>query len=165
VTARLTALRRGELDLALARGVLSGRGLRVLPAWSEPLHAVVSRHHPAAARETVGIDELEDDVLRVPSRRQDPPLHDAIVAAVRAAGVHPKLGRPTGTTQDTVVEVGSDPRSWALLSADQLAEVDSRRVRAVPLDSPITVTGNVVTVDNHPTNAANCAALAFRDGM
>jgi DNA-binding transcriptional LysR family regulator len=71
LAARLNALRRGELDFALARGVLSAPGLTVLPTWSEPLHAVVSRRHPAADRDTVSVADLAGSVLRVPSRQSE----------------------------------------------------------------------------------------------
>lgn len=163
IAARLNALRRGELDLALARGVHSAPGLRVLPTWSEPLHAVVSSRHPAAGRETVSLAELADSVLRVPGRECDPPLHDALEKALRSSGVRPKLGRPAGTPQNTIIEVGSDSHSWAVLPADQVAETDSARVRVIPLDPPLSIVGSVITPECLPTHTATCAVAAFRD--
>jgi DNA-binding transcriptional LysR family regulator len=163
VTARVTAVRQGELDLALARGPVTAPGVRVLPAWSEPLHAVVSTRHPLAKRDTVSPHELAGDVLRVPSHRTDPPLHDAITAALRETGVRPPLGRPAGTVEATVVEVGADPASWTLLPADQLAGAASTRVRALPLDPPLSVTGNVITpVDDLPELCTHTTVAAFR---
>lgn len=163
VEARLAALRQGDLDLALARGVRSAPGLEVLPTWSERLFAVVSRHHPAADREAVGLAELADDTLRVPAREYDPPLHDAVVSALRDTGLHPKAGRPTGTLQDTIVEVGSEPRSWTVLPADQVAEVRSTRIRAIPLDPATMIAGSVVVAPETANSAAECAVAAFRD--
>jgi len=134
----------------------------VLPAWSEPLHAVISRRHPAATREVVGISDLAAGVLRMPSRKHDPSLHDAIIAALRAAGAAPSLGRADGhhTGHGRGGRLG--PHSWALLPADQLAEIDSTRVRAVRSTPPIAVTGNVVTVEHHPTASAMCQLTAVR---
>ncbi|MYU15087.1 LysR family transcriptional regulator, partial [Streptomyces sp. SID8361] len=43
VTARLDAVRDGELDLALVRGAVTAAAVTVARAWSEPLHAVVAR--------------------------------------------------------------------------------------------------------------------------
>ncbi len=163
--ARLNALRQGELDVALARGVLSAPGLKVLPTWTEPLFAVVSRQHPAADRTVVGIAELAESVLRLPSRRHDPPLHDALTAALREAGVSPRLGRPVGTTQDTIVEVGSDPGSWAVLPAGQVAEIGSTRVSAIPLKPAMTITGSVVIPADLPTECAAAHVEAFRDAV
>jgi DNA-binding transcriptional LysR family regulator len=164
VAQRLDALRRGDLDLVLARGVVSAPGLRVLPAWTEPLHAIVSSQHPAAGRATVTIAEMADSVLRFPSRDCDPPLHDVVTRAIRETGTSPKLGRPTGTPQDTIVEVGSDARSWALLTAEQVVVSGSTRVCAIPLDPPLAVTGAVITRDDGaPDGCVALTVAAFRD--
>jgi DNA-binding transcriptional LysR family regulator len=144
VEARLNALRQGDLDLALTRGVGSVPGLTVLPAWKENLLAVVSQHHPAAEGSAVGLAALAGDTLRLPAREHDPPLHDAVGLALRETGLCPRAGRPTGTLQDTIVEVGSDVRSWTVLPADQAAEIHSTRVRALPLEPAITIAGSVV---------------------
>ncbi|MEV6641542.1 LysR family transcriptional regulator [Amycolatopsis sp. NPDC051371] len=150
---RLNALRQGEIDLALARGVDAAPGVRVLPAWTEPLYAVVSARHPAAGREVVSVAELAAGDLRVP----DP----SVVAVLREAGVPVRPGRPMGTVQDTIVEVGSDPRAWTMLPADQVAEIRSTRVRAIPLAPRTTITGSVVVPDDlsHPCAAATRAAF------
>ncbi|MEV6448990.1 LysR family transcriptional regulator [Amycolatopsis sp. NPDC051716] len=163
VEARLNALRQGELDLALTRGVRAVPGLTVLPAWNERLYAVVSRHHPAADRADVGLADLAGDTLRVPARKHDPPLHDAVVSALSDAGLSPRAGRPTGTLQDTIVEVGSEPRSWTVLPADQVAEIRSTRVRSIPLEPALTIAGSVVVAPGNAGSAAECAVGAFRD--
>jgi DNA-binding transcriptional LysR family regulator len=146
VTARLTALRQGDLDLALARGVLSAPGVRVLPAWSEPLYAVMSAHHPAADGDAVTLDELAGYELRLPARDCDPPLHDAITSVLVEAGTSPALGRPIGSPQNTMVELTYDRRGWTLLPADLVAPAS--RVRSVPVSPPVAVTGNVIVADN-----------------
>jgi DNA-binding transcriptional LysR family regulator len=158
---RLAAVRRGELDLALVRGEVTARGLRALPAWSEPLHAVVSTGHPAGRRDTVTLDELADTALRLPPRHWDRPLHDAVL---RAVGTRPRLGRPAGTVQDTLVEVGADRDSWALLPADLVAGRETTRVRAIPVDPPVSVVGNVVLPDDGaPNRYVEHTVAAFRD--
>jgi DNA-binding transcriptional LysR family regulator len=164
VTARLDALRRGELDLVLARGVRSAPGLTVLPTWTETLLAIVSRHHPTADHAAVSIAELADSTLRYPLRKHDPSLHDALVSALHETGVRPRLGRPTGTMQDTIVEVGSDPRSWTVLTADQATETGSTRVRAIPIEPRITITGSVIVPEDIASQAGSYAVAAFRDG-
>jgi DNA-binding transcriptional LysR family regulator len=163
VEARLNALRQGELDLALTRGVRSVPGLIVLPAWRERLFAVVSRHHPAADHAAVGLAELAGATLRVPAREHDPSLHDAVVSALRGTGLCPKAGRPTGTLQDTIVEVGSEPRSWTVLPAGQVAEIRSTRVRSIPIEPALTIGGSVVVAAENAGGAAECAVAAFRD--
>jgi hypothetical protein len=148
----------------LARGVRSAPGLMVVPAWTELLLAIVSRYHPAAGRAVVGVAELAGSGLRLPSRTHDPSLHDALTIALSEAGVCLRLGRPAGTIQDTIVEVGSDPQSWAALPASQIAETSSTRVRAIPIDPPITITGSVIVPSGTASHVARCAVAAFRDG-
>jgi DNA-binding transcriptional LysR family regulator len=163
IAARLDALRHGDIDLTLARGVHSAAGLEVLPTWTEPLVALLSRHHAAAGRPVVGIAELAGGTLRVPSREHDLPLHDAVTTALREAGIRALFGRPPGTLQDTIVEIGTDPHSWALLPADQVAEVSSARVRAVPLEPRLTITGSVITPPDLPGRCAAAHVAAFGD--
>jgi DNA-binding transcriptional LysR family regulator len=162
--ARLAALRRGELDLALARGVDSAPGLLVLPAWSEPLHVVVSGRHPAADREVITLGEMAEYVLRVPARACDPALHDLVSAALRNAGVRPRVGRPIGSIPDTMVELGADPHSWSLLPAELITDSSASRVREIPLDPPITISGNVLTARGDvPQRCVETTVAAFRD--
>ncbi|ONH34335.1 MULTISPECIES: hypothetical protein [Protofrankia] len=104
-----------------------------------------------------------NSILRVPPRAYDPPLHHALDAALGEAGARPKIGRPAGTAQDTIVEVGSNPLSWTVLPADQIAETDSARVHAIPFDPPLTIVGSVITSEDTPSHAAACAVAAFRD--
>ncbi|GAB2748275.1 LysR family transcriptional regulator [Amycolatopsis magusensis] len=159
VIERVNALRRGELDLALVRGPVSAPGLHVLPVWTEPLHAVVSARHPAAGRDSVTVAELADHVLRAPS---DPPLHEAVTSALGASRA--RFGRPAGTAQDTIVEVGADPRSWALMPVGEITTIGSTRVRSLPLNPPITITGNILTPHDYlPSQCAHAIITAFKD--
>ncbi|WP_019926885.1 LysR family transcriptional regulator [Nocardia sp. BMG111209] len=163
VTRRLNALRQGDIDVALARGPVVAPGLRVLPAWREPLLAVVSRRHPAAGRESADAAVLGRSVLRLPPRRHDPFVHDAIMTALRAAGIDAPIGRPAGTPQDTIIEIGADPDSWTVLPADQAREVTSSRIRTVPLAPPMALTGNVILPPHLPARCAGAHVAAFRD--
>ncbi|MEE2047969.1 LysR family transcriptional regulator, partial [Nocardiopsis tropica] len=85
VSARLDAVRDGELDLALVRGAFTSAAMTVVRAWSEPLHAVLAREHPAAGKPAVSLHDLDPRGLRVPARAGDPPMHDAILAALPVA--------------------------------------------------------------------------------
>ncbi|MET8799039.1 LysR family transcriptional regulator [Nocardia sp. NPDC004568] len=161
LTARLNALRRGELDLVPARGEPTEPGIEAIPTWTEPLLAIVSARHPLAGRPTVGPAELAGTALRLPARRLDRHLHEAVAAAVRGTGVRYEPGRPAGAPRDTVVEIGSDPRSWTVLPADQSAELGATRVTAIPFEPPLTITGTVLVPEHGPGHAARCAAPAF----
>ncbi|MBB4685578.1 LysR family transcriptional regulator [Amycolatopsis jiangsuensis] len=160
---RLAALRRGDLDLALARGVTQAEGLRVSLAWTEPLHAVVSVRHPAANRRSVRLTDLTEEVLRLPSPRSDPALHEAVKTALREVGFTPREGRPLGTVEDTMVELGVNWCSWALLPAGQVSSMTGT-VRALPLDPPLEIRGTVLVLDDGLTDQCLSPVVdAFRD--
>jgi DNA-binding transcriptional LysR family regulator len=159
VTARLDAVRSGDLDLALVRGAVTATAMRVVRAWSEPLHAVLSRDHSAAGKPAIGLRDLDPYGLRLPARDGDPPLHDAILAALPAAPPRP----PAGDMLNVLFEVGRDPEGWTLLPAEQLAGARSERIRHVPLDPPLTVDGHVVTSLATPDSCVASYRAAFAD--
>ncbi|WP_035855626.1 LysR family transcriptional regulator [Cryptosporangium arvum] len=159
VAARLDAVRDGELDLALVRGPVTAPNLTVLRAWSEPLHAVVARTHPAAGKPAIGLDDLDPAGLRLPSRETDPGVHDAIVAALPGAPPRPAAGNLV----NVLFEVGNDPRGWSLLPAEQVAGASVDRLRTIPLDPPVLVDGYVVTSPATPSSCVESFVAAFAD--
>ncbi|MFD9701009.1 LysR family transcriptional regulator [Lentzea sp. NPDC059081] len=158
VLARVDAVRNGELDVALVRGAFASTTVTAAHAWSEPLHVVVSRKHPAAGDEVIGLADLDPAGLRLPARETDPPLFDAIVAALPAAPVRP----PAGDFLTVLFEVGGDPRGWTLLPAEQLGS-DSPRLRQLPLDPPLVIDGHVVTSLATPASCVASYVAAFAD--
>ncbi|MFJ3640273.1 LysR family transcriptional regulator [Streptomyces sp. NPDC090108] len=159
VTARLDAVRDGSLDLALVRGAVTEPGLRVMPSWSEPLHAVLSTDHPAAGAPSLGLLDLDPTGLRLPARDTDPPLHDALLAALPVAPPAP----PAGDLVNVLFEVSRQPGTWTLMPAEQFAAPRSGRMTQVPLDPPVTVAGHVVTSRATPKTCAASYVAAFSD--
>jgi DNA-binding transcriptional LysR family regulator len=159
VTARLDAVRRGELDLALVRGAVTATAVTVARAWSEPLHVVLSREHPAAGKSSVSLHDLDPYGLRLPTRENDPPMHDAIVAALPSAPHRP----PAGDLVNVLFEVSRDAEGWTLIPAEQMAGMDSERMLQVPLDPPVTIDGHVVTSLATPTSCVASYVAAFAD--
>jgi hypothetical protein len=159
VAARLDAVRDGVLDLALIRGAVTSTAVTVVRAWSEPLHAVLSREHPAAGKAVLGLPDLDPCGLRLPARDSDPPLHDAILAALPVAPSRP----PAGDLLNVLFDVGRDPRGWTLLPAEQFAGSRSERVLQVPLDPPMTVDCHVVTSLATPAPCVASYLAAFAD--
>ncbi|MEU3183805.1 LysR family transcriptional regulator [Streptomyces sp. NPDC006923] len=159
VTARLDAVRDGELDLALVRGAVASTAVTVVRAWTEPLHAVLAREHPAAGKPAVGLRDLDPHGLRLPARESDPPMHDAILAVLPVAPLRP----PAGDMLNVLFEVGRDPGGWTLMPAEQLAGSRSERVHHVPFDPPITVDGHVVTSLATPEPCVASYVAAFAD--
>ncbi|MFJ9554199.1 LysR family transcriptional regulator [Nocardiopsis sp. NPDC101807] len=159
VAARLDAVRDGELDLALVRGAFTSEEMTVVRAWSEPLHAVLAREHPAARKSAVGLHDLDPRGLRVPARDSDPPMHDAILAALPVAPLRP----PAGDMLNVLFEVGRDPGGWTLTPAEQFDGSRSERLLQVPLDPPVTVDGHVVTSLATPEPCVAAYVAAFAD--
>ena len=159
VTARLDAVRNGELDLALVRGAVTSTAMTVTRAWSEPLHAVLSRDHPAAGEPSVSLHDLDPYGLRLPARESDPPMHDAILAALPMAPPRP----PAGDMLNVLFEVGRDAQGWTLIPAEQLAGSISERMLQMPLDPPVTVDGYVVTSLATPRSCVASYVAAFAD--
>jgi DNA-binding transcriptional LysR family regulator len=159
VTARLDAVRNGELDLALVRGAVTSTAMTVVRAWSEPLHVVLSRDHPAAGKSAVGLHDLDPYGLRLPARLSDPPMHDAILAVLPVAPLRP----PAGDMLNVLFEVGRDPEGWTLMPAEQLVGSRSERVLQLPLDPPVSVDGRVVTSLATPAPCVASYVAAFAD--
>ncbi|MET8469185.1 LysR family transcriptional regulator [Streptomyces sp. NPDC006422] len=159
VAARLDAVRDGELDLALVRGALTSTAVTVARAWSEPLYAVLSREHPAADKPAVSLRDLDPYGLRLPDRASDPPMHDAVLAALPVAPLRP----PAGDMLNVLFEVGRDLEGWTLMASEQLDGSRSERLRQVPLDPPVTVDGHVVTSLATPEPCVASYVAAFAD--
>ncbi|UBU18971.1 hypothetical protein LCN96_32805 [Nonomuraea gerenzanensis] len=159
VTARLDAVRDGELDLALVRGAVTAPALTVVRAWSEPLHAVLSSSHPAADKPTVSLHDLDPHGLRLPARDGDPPLHDAILAMLASPPPRP----PAGDLLNVLYEVGRDPAGWTLMPAEQLTGPRAGRVLHVPFNPPLTIDGQVVASRATPETCVASYTAAFAD--
>ncbi|WP_447034884.1 LysR family transcriptional regulator [Streptomyces sp. DSM 118878] len=159
VAARLDAVRDGELDLALVRGAFTSAAVTVARAWSEPLYAVLAREHPAARKPAVGLHDLDPYGLRLPARDTDPPMHDAILAALPVAPPRP----PAGDMLNVLFEVGRDNEGWTLMPAEQLDAARSERLLQMPLDPPVTVDGHVVTSLATPEPCVASYVAAFAD--
>ncbi|GHH30846.1 LysR family transcriptional regulator [Lentzea cavernae] len=157
--ARLAAVRDGELDLALVRGVVSDDALTVERVWSEPLHAVLSTGHAAAGKPVISVLDLDPNGLRLLARDVDPPLHDAIVAALPVAPVAP----PAGNLLTLLFDVGRDPLAWTVMPAEVLAGQRSERHVSVPLDPPLVVDGHLVTARATPDVCVRSYVDAFAD--
>ncbi|KUN04466.1 LysR family transcriptional regulator [Streptomyces yokosukanensis] len=159
VTARLDAVRDGELDLALVLGAVTSAAVTAVRAWSEPLHAVLARDHPAARERAVSLHDLDPSGLRLPAREGDPPMHDAILAVLPVAPLRP----PAGDILNVLFEVGRDPEGWTLMPAEQLAGSRTERLLQVPLNPPVTVDCHVVTSLATPEPCVESYVALFAD--
>ncbi|MFE7512793.1 LysR substrate-binding domain-containing protein [Streptomyces sp. NPDC057540] len=119
VTRRLEAVRDGELDAALVRALPDGPGaapgLEALPLWSDPLYAALPADHPLAAEPELRPERLAHLPLRLAPPERNPPFHDLVADAFRAAGVRPEAGPPFTDLRATLTAIGTDREpSWTL---------------------------------------------------
>lgn len=116
---------RGRLDIGLTRPVLgaSASHLRTMVLRKEPLHAVLPEGHEMAKRRAIGWKELAGRPLIFLARREGVGLHEAILAACRAARFTPQVAHLPSviSTVLSYVEAGAGigiiPDSVALLGA------------------------------------------------
>jgi DNA-binding transcriptional LysR family regulator len=162
VPARLAAVRDGELDLALVRGPVEATGVRVVRAWSESLLAVVSDRHPMAGLPVARLADLDRAALRLPAREEDPALHEAVISALHQAEGGP-TGRSGGSLLTVLIEIGAGQGAWTLLTAEQLTGYAARRIRALPLDPPLSIDGHIVASLATPDVCVSSFVRAFTD--
>jgi DNA-binding transcriptional LysR family regulator len=145
---RLAAVRIGELDAALVRALPAAPELDLVPVWTDPLHVALPADHPLAANSTLHLEQLADLPLRLAAREHNPPFHDLITGALRAAGVEPTLGPPFTNLQETLSAIAVSPPSWTVfyevtglpsmpgLALRRLAEPTVTTLLAVPPGPP-----------------------------
>jgi DNA-binding transcriptional LysR family regulator len=152
--AHCAAVRAGDLDVALVRGAVQAPGLRTVELWREPLCAVLPAAHLAAAKETLPMGAIADGLLlRLPERGTDPALYDTVLTACRDAGFAPCLGRPVGSVQDALIEIGASEREVTVVYGSPPALTPAVAVR--PLDPALSVPGYLVAP---ATGAPECLA-------
>jgi DNA-binding transcriptional LysR family regulator len=157
--AHSAALRAGELDIALVRGPVRARGLRAVELWRDPVHVVLPAGHPAAGKDVVPIDTLADLALRLPERAADPALHDTVLAACRAAGFTPSLGRPVRSVEDVIVEIGLAERDAAVVHG--CGDGGPAGVAVRPLDPPVETPGYLLVRADGPPDCLAALVDAF----
>ncbi|GAA2598680.1 LysR family transcriptional regulator [Actinomadura fulvescens] len=140
---RLTAVRSGELDAALVRALSAAPGLELLPVWTDRLYVALPAGHPLASRPELCLEDLADLPLRLAPREDNPPFHDLITDACRAAGVSPPNGPPFTTFQETLTDVGVGEPSWTVFY-EVAGLPDIPRVAYRPLAGPSLVTSLAV---------------------
>ncbi|GAA2670757.1 LysR family substrate-binding domain-containing protein [Nonomuraea recticatena] len=112
---RLAAVRSGELDAALVRALPAAPELELLPVWTDPLYAALPADHRLADEPVLRLKQLAGLPVRLAPRENNPPFHDLVMDAFRAAGVEVCLGPPFTDFQETLVSIASGPPSWTVL--------------------------------------------------
>ncbi|MGH8966684.1 MAG: LysR substrate-binding domain-containing protein, partial [Actinomycetes bacterium] len=148
-----------ELDVALVRGRRPAPDLETVELWADPVQVLLPATHPATAHAELPLAALTDLVLRLPDRASDPVLHDTVLAACRAAGVTPNLGRPVRSVEDATVEIGMSERDATVLcgcsGADRLGTV------LRPLGAAVQIPGHVLLRPGIPAECRTAMLTAL----
>ncbi|MBL7495104.1 LysR family transcriptional regulator [Frankia sp. CNm7] len=170
---QVAAVARGEVDVALVRAARPTPGVRVVELWREPLWAAMPAWFEAAPRPAVALAALADLRLRIPSEACDPFFRAFVLRACRSAGFEPWLGRPSGSVQDTLLEIGAgrpaamgpDGPTWTVLHAEAARDPAAalRSVTVRPIDPPLDVPGCLVVAEAKPRACVEVLTAAFAD--
>lgn len=88
---QLTALRAGQIDLAISMRDADGADIRSEPLWTERLAAVLPSGHRLAAASHVDIAQLKDDPIVMCHPDLGSGCYGQLMTAFRLAGVEPKI--------------------------------------------------------------------------
>ncbi|MGO9116746.1 MAG: LysR substrate-binding domain-containing protein [Desulfomonilaceae bacterium] len=92
--AQLDALAAGSIDLGVMRLFQQDtRGLVVEKIVEEPYVLAIPSQHPLALSRTVPLAALDSEPLIFFPRRNNPPLHDRIMACCHAVGCRPRISQ------------------------------------------------------------------------
>jgi DNA-binding transcriptional LysR family regulator len=152
--AQLTALRRGDLDVALLWGPVDEPDLRTEVVADEPLVAVLPTHHRLAGRRDIKLGELAREKflsVATPGRLDRGPW---LRSAARDAGFTAEIADPVPGLAAVLAAVGSGdgvllgPQSMAAMLPDALRAVPVARHRveliAVTASRPLPATVRLV---------------------
>jgi DNA-binding transcriptional LysR family regulator len=135
-TARLDAVRQGELDAAFVRPAPQVTDLATFSVWTEALVAALPATHPAAARSVLTLGDLADVPLRISRRAANPGFNDLVEDLLRSMHFDPPRGAPIISVYDALVEIGTGAVAWTVLYASAAERLRVRRIAFRKLDVP-----------------------------
>ncbi|RKE21899.1 LysR family transcriptional regulator [Streptomyces sp. TLI_171] len=169
---RIAALRSGELDAALVRGVgpaeARAAGLHAVPVWTDPLVVALPARHPLAARPHLGPADLAGLPLRLAPHRHNPGFHQLVRRTFAAAGLEPAFGPAFTTLQESLAAVAAaqEPPSWTLFDPIGPPPPHSARIVLRPWRGPGSTTVLLTPGTGEPPGPGLAAlTAALRDSV
>jgi LysR substrate binding domain len=146
---QLLRLRDGRLELGILSDVqgFDFEGIEVEPLFDgTEMVALVSERHPAAAKERVGPDDLDEDALVLFPRATNQPLHDWLLeriaeAGYRFRGVHEVSGPDPRDIVLAVAEEAGFALAPVVYEDGWARGIVARRPLETPVSMPQTVLG------------------------
>jgi DNA-binding transcriptional LysR family regulator len=133
---QITALRRGEIDLAVIgqEGCVLAREFYTKKIATLRLLAVLPADHPLAARRTVKLADLRE-MQFIPAPEADVPGRNRwVVQLCREAGFRPKFGQEGESISHAMAQVVSN--GSALLAPEYLRDFPAPAVAMIPVSDP-----------------------------
>jgi DNA-binding transcriptional LysR family regulator len=155
------AVAAGTLDTALVRGDVPDVDVRVFPVGLDAVSVVLPSRHPAATLAAVPLKALADLRLRLPARRADPVLHDAVLSRYRSEGLDVRRGRDTGSLDDAELEIGAGGSAWTAVHHEGWAP-STCGVTTLPFDPPLRLPVQVLLPPQGPPGCEQRLVDAFR---
>jgi len=104
---QVALLREGELDVALFHDVEEYADIEVEALFpGEPLAVLLPPNHRLAAKQTIGPDDLREELLVSVPRSANPPLHDRMLAVLDEAGYRFRGLRDAGGSNERDLMLG-----------------------------------------------------------
>ena len=89
----VTALRNGNIDLAIVTGELPFANSRSMALWSERILIALPEVHPLAVKETIHWTDLRGETLLLSERDPGPEIHDLLAAKLVSPADRPRIWR------------------------------------------------------------------------
>jgi DNA-binding transcriptional LysR family regulator len=102
---QVTALREGQIDVALLRPPVADLGLTVEPVRQDRLAVALPEAHPLAAVSQVRVKQLAGNELIVHSASRRSVMYDVALGLLRDAGIEPQIRHEVGETSTLVTLV------------------------------------------------------------
>jgi DNA-binding transcriptional LysR family regulator len=88
-----TALRNGQVEIAIIPGATALPEAKTTPLWSERIVAALPEDHPLAARDWLQWFDLKDERILLSRRDPGRELQDLIIGKTTSPGIRPKIVR------------------------------------------------------------------------
>jgi DNA-binding transcriptional LysR family regulator len=151
----------GELNLALVTAPPQNSQIISVPFAQRPLYAALPKGHAVAHKESIALEDLEQDEWILFTRRVHPGLHDAIMGAAQREGIIPKREHDIVTDQQAVHLV-SEHLGVAFLTKVPAFDDNAAGVVVRPLsDTSLRFTTCVIMRKDDDSRLANEFARSF----
>ena len=148
----LAALEQEEIDVAFLRAEESTGTLRVVPLVREKLVLAVSRAHPLATADHLGLSALAQEPMVFCPREVSPSYFDRILAICRGEGLAPRMAVEARSIASQLAFVACGIA--VALVPESMKTGRHPDVRFLPVEGDTTIVTSAVAWNDNPRNPA-----------